>query len=47
MKLTGRIGKTDRTLKPQHPVVSSKLPEAYFFDRTRPIHLDQTQSSVR
>ena len=34
-KLTGRSDKTDRTLKPQHPVVSSKLPEAYFFDRTQ------------
>ena len=47
MKLTGRSGKTDRTLKPQRPVVSSKLSEAYFFDRTRPVHLDRTQSSVR
>ena len=42
-KLTGRSGKTDRTLKPQRPVVSSKLPEACFFDRTRPVHLDRTQ----
>ena len=47
MKLTGRSGKTDRTLKPQRPVVSSKLPEAYFFDRTRLVHLDRTQTSVR
>ena len=45
--LTGRSGKTDRTLKPQRPVVSSKLPEAYFFDQTHPVHLDQTQTSVR
>ena len=35
MKLTGRSGKTDRTQKPQRSVVSSKLPEAYFFDRTQ------------
>ena len=46
-KLTGRSGKTDRTLKPQRLVVSSKLPEAYFFDWTRPVHLDRTQTSVR
>ena len=39
--------RTDRTLKPQRPVVSSKLPEAYFLDRTRPVHLDRTQTSVR
>ena len=45
-KLTGRTSKTDRTLKPQRPVVSSKLPEAYIFDRTRPVHLDRTQTSV-
>ena len=44
-KLTGRSGKTDRTLKPQRPVVSSKLPEACFFDRTRPVHLDRTQTA--
>ena len=42
-KLTGRTSKTDRTLEPQRPVVSSKLPEAYFFDQTRPVHLDRTQ----
>ena len=47
MKLTGCSGKTDRTLKPQCPVISSKLPEAYFFDRTRPVHLDRTQSNIR
>ena len=47
MKLTGRSGKTNRTLKPQRPIVFSKLPEAYFFDRTRPFHLDRTQTSVR
>ena len=47
LDLTGRSGKTDRTLKPQRPVVSSKLPEAYFLDRTRPVHLDRTQTSVR
>ena len=47
MKLTGRSGKTDRTLEPQRSVVSSKLPEAYFFDRTRPVHLDRTQTSIR
>ena len=46
-KLTGRTSKTDRTLKPQRPVVSSKLLEAYFFDRTRPVHFDRTQTSVR
>ena len=46
MKLTGRFGKTDQTLKPQRPNVSSKLPEAYFFDRTRSVHLDRTQTSV-
>ena len=44
-KLTGRSGKTDRTLKPQRPVVSSKLPKACFFDRTRPVHLDRTQTA--
>ena len=37
--------RTDRTLKPQRPVVSSKLPEACFFDRTRPVHLDRTQTA--
>ena len=46
-KLTRHSGKTDWTLKPQRPVVSSKLPEAYFFDRTRLVHLDRTQSSIR
>ena len=46
-KLTGRTSKTDRTLKPQRPVISSKLLEAYFFDRTRPVHLDRTQTSVQ
>ena len=45
-KLTGRSGKTDQTQKPQRPVVSSKLPKAYFFDRTRSVHLDQAQTSV-
>ena len=46
-KLTGRSGKTNPTLKPQRLVVSSKLPEAYFFDRTRPVHLDRTLTSVQ
>ena len=47
MNLTGRTGKTDRTLKPQRPVVSSKLPEAYFIDQTHPVHLDRTHTSVQ
>ena len=31
---------------PQRPVISSKLPKAYFFDQTRPVHLDRTQTNV-
>ena len=47
MNLTGRSGKTDRTLEPQRPVEYSKGPNPFFLDRTRPVHLDRTQPSVR
>ena len=36
-KLTGCSSKTEWTLKPQCPVVSYKLPEAYFFDQMHPV----------
>ena len=45
--LTRRSGTSDRTLRPQCPVVSSKLPKPTFVDRTRPVHLDRTLPSVR
>jgi len=38
----GRCRQTDRTLSLQHPVVSSKVLETIFFDRTRPVMLDRT-----
>ena len=42
-ELTGRYSITDRTLSLQRPVVSSKLLETAFLDRTRPVALDRTQ----
>ena len=40
--MTGRSGTSDRTLKPQRPIVYSKLLETHFFDRTCPVTLDRT-----
>ena len=40
--LTKHSAQTDRTLSLQRPVVSNKVPETNFFDRTRPIMLDRT-----
>ena len=39
---TGRYDISDRTLSLQRPVVSSKVLETSFFDRMRPVMLDQT-----
>ena len=46
-KLIGRSSKTDWTLEPQRPVEYSKGQNLAFLDRTRPVHLDRTQTSVR
>ena len=40
---TGRYSISDRTLSLQRPVISSKVLETNFFDRTRPVMLDRTQ----
>ena len=41
-KVTGLSDTSDRTLRPQCPVVSSKLPKPTFADRTRPVMPDRT-----
>ena len=39
--MTGRSVISDRTLNPQRPVISSKLPKTEKLDRTRPVVLDR------
>ena len=41
------LRKTNRTLEPQRPGEYSKGQKPVFLDRTRPVHLGQTQPSVR